>query len=107
MRRAAATSRRLSPRRTPTPSSATRRREDAAADRDARVAASAFDGVTDAIEALRDAAARAALDERIREYDAALRAEKDRLRDLELELAGAPEAARRPHRHRNCAGRRA
>ena len=34
---------------------------------------------------------RAALDERIREHDAALRAERDRLRELELELAGAPE----------------
>ncbi len=65
---------------------------DAAADRDARVAASAFDGVTEAVDALRDAEARAALDQRIREFDAALRAEKDRLRDLELELAGAPEA---------------
>ncbi len=41
--------------------------------------------------ALRDAAERAALDERIREHDAALRAERDRLRELELELAGAPE----------------
>ena len=42
-----------------------------------------------------------ALDERIREHDAALRAERDRLRDLELELAGAPEELDRPHGHRD------
>ncbi|MCR2810861.1 MULTISPECIES: SMC family ATPase [unclassified Microbacterium] len=64
---------------------------DAAADRDARVAASVFASVDEATEALRDAATRAVLDERIREHDAALRTERDRLRDLELQLAGAPE----------------
>ncbi|SFS15147.1 exonuclease SbcC [Microbacterium sp. cf046] len=65
--------------------------EDARTDRDARVAASDFAGVEDATAALRDAPSRAALDERIREHDAALRAERDRLRDLELALAGAPD----------------
>ncbi len=64
---------------------------DAATDRDARVAASVFGDAAEATLALRDAAARDTLDERVREYDAALRAERDRLRDLELELAGAPE----------------
>ncbi len=64
---------------------------DAAVDRDARLAASAFAHVDDARAALRGDADRAALDERIREHDAALRAERDRLRELELELAGAPE----------------
>ncbi len=64
---------------------------DAAADLEARVAASVFAHVADATEALRDSALRTTLDERIREHDAALRAERDRLRDLELELAGAPE----------------
>lgn len=65
--------------------------QDAVADRDARVAASVFGDAAEATLALRDAAVRDALDERIREHDAALRAERDRLRDLELELAGAPE----------------
>ena len=66
--------------------------DDAAADLDARVAASAFADVADATAALRDAAVRATRStQRIREHDAALRAERDRLRDLELELAGAPE----------------
>ncbi|MFB8146844.1 AAA family ATPase [Microbacterium sp. NPDC056003] len=60
-------------------------------DRDARIAASAFSDVLDAAAALRASEARSSLDERIREHDAALRAERDRLRDLELELAGAPD----------------
>ncbi|HEX5730928.1 SbcC/MukB-like Walker B domain-containing protein, partial [Microbacterium sp.] len=64
---------------------------DAAADLEARIAASVFADVADAMQALRDAGLRTSLDERIREHDAALRAERDRLRDLELELAGAPE----------------
>jgi DNA repair protein SbcC/Rad50 len=64
---------------------------DAAADRDARVAASAFATVADADGALRSTADRVALDERIRDHDSAMRAERDRLRELELELAGAPE----------------
>ncbi|MET0782277.1 MAG: SbcC/MukB-like Walker B domain-containing protein, partial [Microbacterium sp.] len=64
---------------------------DAVTARDARVAASVFSDAADATDALRDSAVRTALDERIREHDAALRAERDRLRDLELELAGAPE----------------
>ncbi|HYI51167.1 MAG TPA: SMC family ATPase [Microbacterium sp.] len=70
--------------------------QDAVADRDARVAASVFTDAAEATLALRDAAVRAALDERIREHDAALRAERDRLRDLEMELAGAPEALTEP-----------
>ena len=53
--------------------------------------ASAFADAAEATAALRDAGRRAALDVRVREHDAALRAERDRLRDLELELAGAPE----------------
>lgn len=65
--------------------------QDAAADRDARIAASDFADVAEATGALRDAAARVTLDRRIREHDAALRAERDRLRELELDLAGAPE----------------
>lgn len=60
-------------------------------DRDARIAASDFADVAAATAALREAASRAALDERIREYDAALRAERDRLRDLELDLAGVDD----------------
>lgn len=65
--------------------------QDAAADRDARIAESDFADADEATGALRDAAARAELDRRIREHDAALRSERDRLRELELELAGAPE----------------
>ncbi|TDN91840.1 SMC family ATPase [Microbacterium sp. BK668] len=73
---------------------------EARADRDARVAASMFtgdktagpdDAVIAATAALRDAATRARLDEDIRAHDAALRAERDRLRELELELAGVPD----------------
>ncbi|WJL96489.1 SMC family ATPase [Microbacterium sp. ET2] len=63
----------------------------AAADRDDRVAASGFGDVVEARVALRAAAARDALDEGIRTHEAALRAERDRLRDLELALAGEPE----------------
>ncbi|MDY0908702.1 SMC family ATPase [Microbacterium sp. CFBP9034] len=61
------------------------------ADRDTRVEASVFADGPDATSALRDAVVRTTLDEQIREHDAALRAERDRLRDLELELAGEPE----------------
>lgn len=73
---------------------------EARADRDARVAASPFaehdggdedDAAARATTALRDPSVRAALDDRIRTHDAALRAERDRLRDLELELAGVPD----------------
>ena len=64
---------------------------DAVSDRDARVAASVFADASEATLALRDAPARDELDERVREHDGALRAERDRLRDLELDLAGAPE----------------
>ena len=65
--------------------------DDATADRDARVTASEFSDAAEATAALRDAAVRATLDRRIREHEAALRSERDRLRELELELAGAPE----------------
>ena len=60
-------------------------------DCDTRVEGSEFQDAIDAVDALRDAATRASLDNRIREHEIALRAERDRLRDLELELAGAPE----------------
>ena len=65
--------------------------QDAATDRDARIAESDFADAAEATGALRDATARAQLDRRIRGHDAALRSERDRLRELELELAGAPE----------------
>ncbi|WP_322411361.1 SMC family ATPase [Microbacterium invictum] len=63
----------------------------AATDRDGRVAASGFDDAAAAREALRTASERDALDERIRTHQAAFHAERDRLRDLELALAGEPE----------------
>ena len=64
---------------------------DAAADLATRVAASVFDDAASATAALREASARAALDAGIRDHDAALRAERERLRELELELAGVPD----------------
>ncbi|GAA1464589.1 AAA family ATPase [Microbacterium thalassium] len=64
----------------------------AARDRDARIADTDFADAAAATAALRDAAARAALDQGIREYEAAVRAERDRLRELELELAGESDA---------------
>ncbi|WP_248242582.1 AAA family ATPase [Microbacterium kunmingense] len=70
---------------------ATAAAERAAADRDDRVAASGFGDLRAAREALRTAPQREALEERIRTHEAALRAERDRLRDLELALAGEPE----------------
>ena len=70
---------------------ATAAAERAAADRDGRVAASGFGDLRGAREALRTAPQREALEERIRTHEAALRAERDRLRDLELALAGEPE----------------
>lgn len=76
---------------------ATTQDAEARADRDALVAASVFaeeagDAAVEAVRAaLCDAATRKSLDERIRTYDAALRAERDRLRELELELAGVPD----------------
>ncbi len=72
-------------------SAAERARRETAADRDDRVAASDFSDAAEATAALRDADTRATLDAGIREHEAALRAERDRLRELELELAGAPE----------------
>ncbi|QIG39699.1 SMC family ATPase [Microbacterium sp. 4R-513] len=64
---------------------------EAEADCDARVAASDFPDAAAAAQALRDPATRALLDTRIREHESALRSEKDRLRELELELAGVPD----------------
>lgn len=63
----------------------------AEADRDARVAASDFDHHTAATSALRDAAERARLAARVRAHETSLEAERARLRDLELALAGEPE----------------
>ncbi|GAA1916529.1 SMC family ATPase [Microbacterium aoyamense] len=60
-------------------------------DVEARIAASVFSSSDEATTGLRDAAARAVLDAEIREHDVAIRAERDRLRDLELALAGEPE----------------
>lgn len=62
-----------------------------ALDLDERIAASAFADALDAAAALRPAPERTALDERVREHDVALRAERERLRELELDLAGEPE----------------
>ncbi|MET0672208.1 MAG: SbcC/MukB-like Walker B domain-containing protein, partial [Microbacterium pygmaeum] len=60
-------------------------------DLNARVAASDFSHPDEATASLRDAAAREALTSTIRRHDVSLATERDRLRDLELELAGAPE----------------
>ena len=73
-----------------------RRARDAAAqaaedDREAWVAASEFTDATTATDALREAFRREALAERVRTHDVALASERDRLRDLELALAGEPE----------------
>jgi exonuclease SbcC len=65
--------------------------ERASADRDLRVAESGFDDAAEATAALRGPAERVALQEAVREHEVALRTERDRLRDLELELAGEPE----------------
>jgi exonuclease SbcC len=65
--------------------------QDAVADLQTRIAATDFVDADEATAALRDTPERAALDRRIREHDAALRSERDRLRGLELELAGEPE----------------
>lgn len=62
-------------------------------ERDGRVAASVFPDAEAAAAALRNARERAALDERVREHEVALRTERERLRELELELAGESEDA--------------
>lgn len=64
---------------------------DAAADLVARIDGSGFLDAADATGALREAPERMRLDARIRDHDAALRAERDRLRELELDLAGEPD----------------
>lgn len=64
--------------------------ERAARERDTRLAATDFAEPTDAMAALRDEPTRAGLDAGVRNHDTALRAERDRLRDLELALAGQP-----------------
>ncbi len=58
---------------------------------DGRVEASVFRDADAATAALRTAAERSALDERVREHEVALRTERERLRELELDLAGEPE----------------
>lgn len=65
----------------------------AARELEARVTTSVFSDIADAESALRTSAERSALDESVREHDVALRAERDRLRELELDLAGEPEDA--------------
>lgn len=57
----------------------------------ARIEASVFADVDTAAAALRTAAERSALDDRVREHEVALRTERERLRELELELAGEPD----------------
>ncbi len=70
---------------------------EARADRDARLALSVFAGADTeqsaaAVEtALLDGAARAAIDLEVRTHEQALHAERERLRELELELAGVPD----------------
>jgi exonuclease SbcC len=66
-------------------------RADAESDRDARIAASSFGDPTEVRAALRDADTRAQLDARVREHETAERAAKQRLLELELALADAPE----------------
>ncbi|KRB36481.1 AAA family ATPase [Microbacterium sp. Root180] len=58
-----------------------------------RVEASVFRDADSATSALRTAAERSALDDRVREHEVALRTERERLRELELDLAGEPEEA--------------
>lgn len=58
---------------------------------ESRIAGSGFTDVASVRGALRADSERARLEERVRQHDVALRTEKDRLRDLELELAGEPE----------------
>lgn len=67
------------------------RRAETLADLAALLAESAFGDAGDATAALLDAVSRAALDERTRDHESALRAERERLRDLELALAGVPD----------------
>jgi exonuclease SbcC len=63
----------------------------AEAEQDARVEASDFSDAEAVAAALRPDAERSAIEARVRQHEVALRAEKSRLRDLELELAGEPE----------------
>lgn len=60
-------------------------------DRDARVEASDLPDLDEAFAALRTSDERTRLEARIREHEVSVRAERDRLRDLELDLAGEPE----------------
>ncbi|MFG6503268.1 AAA family ATPase [Microbacterium sp. P05] len=66
-------------------------RADAVADRAARLAESPFDTPADVRDALRPTSERSRLDERVREHDATLRAVRQRLLQLELDLVDAPE----------------
>ncbi|BDV31709.1 AAA family ATPase [Microbacterium terricola] len=61
---------------------------EALVDRDAEVAASDFSDVDDAVAALRDDATRSALTRGILDHEVALRTVRERLRTLELDLAG-------------------
>ncbi|MFE1644047.1 AAA family ATPase [Microbacterium sp. P01] len=64
---------------------------DAVALRDARVAASDFDDTAAASAALLDEETRAQIDRRVRAHEILLATERDRLRELEVELAGVPD----------------
>jgi exonuclease SbcC len=63
----------------------------AVAERDARVGASEFADAAAVVAALLSEAEREGLSTRIREHDVAQASEVERLRDLELELAGQPD----------------
>ncbi|GAB2844060.1 AAA family ATPase [Microbacterium insulae] len=65
----------------------------AARERDERIAASVFADAAQAAAALRSTADRDSLEERVAAHDVALRIERERLRELELELAGEPDDA--------------
>ena len=65
--------------------------ERACADRDVRVGEVGFSDADHARAALLPGAERSVLDSRIRDWETAREAERARLRDLELELADAPE----------------
>jgi exonuclease SbcC len=71
--------------------SATAAADEAARERDTRIAESAFADASDARSALRDDSTRRALDDRISEHGTALEVQRARLMDLEMELAGAPD----------------
>lgn len=65
--------------------------DEAQTDRDEQVAASDFLDAADAASALLDAVTRAEIAERVRAHEVALHSARERLRELELELAGIPD----------------